>query len=425
MTVSLWQDSASWPGELPHETITADIAIVGGGVVGATLATLLVQAGKDVVVLESGTIGGGASGRNGGHCFIGLRNDYHRAIELLGHDAAKQLRTQLTENRSMVRAFCDQFTVPYIADGSQYLGIDAEDREDMQASARALQADGFEVEYEELGGPHGHGDERGFRSRLFQPGDMALQPYILVTRMMAASGARVEENCEVRTIEQLANGGVRLQARRITVECGEAILATNAYSRILHPYFRDKVFPTRGQIFVTEPTAAERVLPIPTGSTEEGRYFYYRQLPDGRVLIGGNRKPFLAEEQTYGDEVNLPLQESMHGWLAQHYPELADLRITHRWAGILGYSVDAMPLIGRLPDMPSVAFAVGFTGSGMSYGPLAARMTAEYLLEGRHPGPYHVDRLDNPRAQVGGSLSRRLAAAGYAPAPAAIPRTSA
>jgi glycine/D-amino acid oxidase-like deaminating enzyme len=59
----------------------------------------------------------------------------------------------------------------------------------------------------------------------------------------------------------------------------------------------------------------------------------------------------------------------------------------------MGFTADAMPLIGRLPDMPNIAFAVGFTGSGMSYGPLAARLTAEYVLDGTHPGLFHADRL--------------------------------
>ncbi|HEX5166328.1 MAG TPA: FAD-binding oxidoreductase, partial [Thermomicrobiales bacterium] len=72
---------------------------------------------------------------------------------------------------------------------------------------------------------------------------------------------------------------------------------------------------------------------------------------------------------------------------------IGKLKITHRWAGILGYTPDAMPLVGRLPDMPSVYFAAGFNGSGMSYGPLTARLTAEYMLDGTHPGLFHVDRL--------------------------------
>ena len=389
MTVSLWQDTASWPGELEHRTVTTDIAIVGGGIVGATLAHFLCQAGQDVVVLESGTVGNGASGRNAGHCLAGLRNVYHETIERFGHERARHLRRLMEDNRSMVRGFCEQLGVPYEARGSQYFGIDADDRAKIKQSAIALQRDGFDVQFTEFDSP-----QHGFHSKIEQAGDMELQPYLLVNRLLAASGARVEENCEVRQIEQLPNGGVRLHGRRVTVDCRQAILANSAWATMLHPYFRDKVSPGRGQILVTEPPAnGERLLDRPTGTTEDRRYFYFRQLHDGRLLIGGNRNAFREEEVTFGDEVNLTLQQSTHAWVSGHFPQFAGLQVTHRWAGIMGYSPDALPLVGWLPDMPSVAFAVGFGGSGMSFGPLAARLTAQYVLDGTHPGAFHVDRL--------------------------------
>lgn len=385
MTVSLWQDTSAWPGELDHRRETADIAIVGGGIVGSTLATLLSEAGRQVVVLEAGQVGGGASGRNAGHCIAGLRNSYHHAVERLGRDRARELRAMLRSNRDMVKGFCDRLNVPYEQNGSQYLGIDQAECEEIRASALALQADGDDVEFTERD-PY----DRGFKGRLYQPGDMGLQPYILVTRLMATSGAEVIENSEVREIEQIGDTVV-LRSKRATVECRQAILATNAYSRILHPYFHDKVFPTRAQMYATEPSADERLITMPTGA-EDG-FEYFRQLSDGRFLIGGYRDRFPEEEVGYGDETTAHLQAGMQAWVAERFPEIARLKVTHRWAGIMGFTKDALPLIGRLPDMPSVAFAVGFTGSGMSFGPLTARLCAEYVLDGTHPGLFHVDRL--------------------------------
>jgi glycine/D-amino acid oxidase-like deaminating enzyme len=386
MTVSLWQDTAAWPGEVEHRRETADIAIVGGGIVGSTLATLLAQAGKQVIVLESGQVGGGASGRNAGHCIAGLRNTYHRAIERFGHDNARSLRKLLLENREMVREFCDRLHVPYERNGSQYLGIDEAECNELRAAAKALAADGDDAEFSEQD-PY----DRGFVGRIFQPGDMGLQPYLLVTRLMASSGAEVIENSEVRAIEQQGDT-VTLRSKRVTVACKQAILATNAYSRILHPYFRDKVFPTRAQMYATEPTPdGERLIPMPTG-TQDG-FEYFRQLSDGRFLIGGYRDRFADEEVGFGDETTPHLQAGMQAWVAERFPEIAKLKVTHRWAGTMGFTKDALPLIGRLPDMPNVAFAVGFTGSGMSYGPLTARLCADYVLTGTHPGLFHVDRL--------------------------------
>lgn len=389
MTVSFWQDTAAWPGEIEHERIVADIAIVGGGIVGATLATLLAGSGRDVVVLEAGVVGSGASGRNAGHCIAGLRNSYHTAVAHYGRDAAKALRHQLLDNREMVRGFCDTLKVPYEQKGSQCLAMDADEAAALRACAEAFLADGFDVEYSEID-PY----DRGFSARLYQPGDFWLQPYLLVTRLMASSGARILENCEVRAIEQQGET-VTIRGRRATVECKQAVLATNAWSRTLHEYFRDKVFPTRAQMFATEPTSDPRLIEMPTGidayKGSGGEYF--RQLPDGRLLIGGFRTRFTDEEVGLGNETTPQLQAAMQGWVAERFPELAKLQVTHRWAGIMGFSVDGMPLVGRLPDMPNIYFSVGFTGAGVSYGPLAARLTAEYMLDGVHPGLFHVDRL--------------------------------
>jgi glycine/D-amino acid oxidase-like deaminating enzyme len=130
---------------------------------------------------------------------------------------------------------------------------------------------------------------------------------------------------------------------------------------------------------------------MPTG-TEDG-FEYFRQLADGRFLIGGYRDRFIEEEVGFGDETTPHLQAGMQAWVAERFPEIARLKVTHRWAGIMGFTSDATPLIGRLPDLPNVYFAVGFTGSGMSYGPVTARLAAEYMMSGTHPGLFHADRL--------------------------------
>lgn len=386
MTVSLWQDTAAWPGELPHRHEIADICIIGAGIVGSSLATFLGAAGKSVIVLEARTVAGGASGRNAGHCIAGMRNTYHLAVERLGHHRARELRTLLVENRDMVQAWCDQLAVPYERNGSQYLGIDAQEAAGICASARALQADGSDVEYSDAD-PF----DRGFQGWIYQPGDMGLQPYLLVTRLMAASGALVIENSEVRAIEQRRDTVV-VRSRHATVECRQAILATNAYSRTIHPYFRDKVFPTRAQMYATEPSGAPRLITMPTG-TEDG-FEYFRQLSDGRFLIGGYRDRFIEEEVGYGDETTPHLQAGMQAWVAERFPEIARLQVTHRWAGIMGFTSDALPLIGRLPDAPNVYFAVGFTGSGMSFGPVTARLAAEYVLNGTPPAWFGAERFE-------------------------------
>ena len=377
MTVSLWQDTAAWPDEVDHEQIATDICVIGGGFVGGVLATLLVERGHRVVVVEAGHVGSGASGRNAGHCIAGFRDSYHLLINRLGHDTARQLRAQSVEARDWVADRCRDLGVPFEANGSRYLAINEVERQRLLASYEALLDDGQDVEWHEED-PW----DRAFQGMIYQSGDLGLQPYLLTSRLMAASGARIIEHNPAREIARESDQ-VIVKTRRVTVRCDQAILATNAYSRLLHPFFRDRVKPTRAQAFATEPLGF-RMFDGPTG-TNDG-FEYFRQLPDTRFIIGGYRDIFPDEEVGYADETTPHLQEGLERWAATHFPELADIRVTHRWSGIMGFTDDGMPLVGELEDLPGVYYCVGFNGGGMSMGPVAANRAVALMLDGSSPG---------------------------------------
>ena len=192
-TVSIWQDTAIWPA-LPHRREEADVCIVGAGVVGSTLATFLTRAGKSVIVLEARDVALGASGRNAGHVHVALKAGYHTAIERVGHAAAREHRELTVRNRAIVKQFLDDYGVWYEQPGSVRLAIDPEEALALEASARALAADGYDVTWHAQD-PTG----RGFFGAIEQPGDIATQSYWLVTQIMAHSGATVIPNCAVRT----------------------------------------------------------------------------------------------------------------------------------------------------------------------------------------------------------------------------------
>jgi gamma-glutamylputrescine oxidase len=79
-------------------------------------------------------------------------------------------------------------------------------------------------------------------------------------------------------------------------------------------------------------------------------------------------------------------------YLRQRFPEVS-APIERRWAGIMGFSVDGLPLVGCLPDKPDVGFAVGFTGHGLSFGAAAAERAVDHLLNGASIGALDAARL--------------------------------
>ena len=208
----------------------------------------------------------------------------------------------------------------------------------MEASARALIADGYEIEWCTTSDTTG----RGFFGAIHQAGDIATQSYWLTTQVMAHSGATVIPNCAVRKIEQ-EGGIVTVHGQRATVRAPQVCLCTNAYSRTLHPYFKDKVFPTRGQMLATAPTT--RFMEMTMGCEWGDEYF--RQLPDGRFMIGGWRNRHVEEEVGYNDHGRRRTSRpGLESFLHKYSPELDGLPIEHRWSGIMGFTADDMPLSG-------------------------------------------------------------------------------
>src|SRR5690606_26565131 len=156
------------------------------------------------------------------------------------------------------------------------------------------------------------------------------------------------------------------------------LLCTNAYSPYIDPYFVGKVIPTRAQVLVTAPLKNGPVLNT-CGYSDYG-YMYYRDTFDGRLLIGGGRKQSKwLENNTTDDRITDPVQRRLEAYLRKQVADV-DAPVEQRGAGIMGFSVDGLPLVGTLPGRPRVGFAVGFTGHGLAMGAGTAERAVDLLL---------------------------------------------
>ncbi|MBC8099375.1 MAG: FAD-binding oxidoreductase, partial [Armatimonadetes bacterium] len=233
---------------------------------------------------------------------------------------------------------------------------------------------------------------RGYFAGIEQPQDGAVQPFELTHAVMAQSGAEVVANNELYAIRQLSADMVEVHTRQYVFRARHVLLCTNAYSGSIDPYLTDKVTPIRAQCLVTEP------LPAPVINTcgySDYGYMYYRMTFDGRLLIGGGRHHHKAlEHDTTDDRATTPIQSTLENYLRTRFPEV-QAPVGRRWAGIMGFTADGMPLVGTLPDKPSVGFAVGFNGHGLALGAGTAERAVNLLLHGQHPGALDVKRLEN------------------------------
>jgi gamma-glutamylputrescine oxidase len=380
MSISHWQADGTQPVR------EVDMLVIGAGLAGTAVAYFAKQAGHDVVITEMRDIALGASGRNAGFMITGLDTYYHRAVERYGKDAAFEMWDLSRATIRFWKKIAAEYDVPLHNIGSMLLSETEKEAHDVELAAQALSEAGIEIIY------HPNDPlQRGYFNGIEQPLDAAVQPYELAQAVFKASGAELVANNEVYSIKQTSDNEVTVATHRYIFKAKYVMLCTNAYSAVLEPYFEGKVIPTRAQVLITEPL--DKPVIDTCGYSNYG-YMYYRMTFDGRFLIGGGRhKHIELENDTLEDRINQPVQQELENYIAQYFPDI-NKPVARRWAGIMGFSIDGLPLAGTLPDKPRVGFAVGFTGHGLAMGAEVARRAVERLLHGTSAGAVDANRLD-------------------------------
>lgn len=337
-------------GELPER---ADVLIVGGGITGLALLRCLPGA----VLVERDRVGGGASGRNAGFLVAGVAGCYVEATRRYGRERARSLWAFTAETHDLLAEALAGRAAGYRRCGSVVEAAGPEEARDLEESAVLLREDGFEASW----------DGR----RLCSPRDGELDPLeaLLVLTSDARPGA-IREGVRVEAIEA-STGGVRVHASGAECQAGAVVLATNADTGLLAPQV--PIRPVRAQMAATAPDR-RRVAEHPTGSDRGFRY--WRQLPDGRVLVGGYRDRAL-EEEIGREPVTTP---TIQGHLDAHLRGLGVAApVTNRWAGIMGFTPDELPVVGAVPGWPNVHVCGGYSGHGLSFAFHCARRLARGL----------------------------------------------
>ena len=382
MTVSHWQ-------QVNQTERDVDVLIVGAGLAGCTAAYFARQVhGREVIVTEKRDVGLGASSRNAGFMISGLDTYYHRAIDTYGGDVAREMWQLSHRTIGYWREFIKNspFDVPLDNCGSMLLAESPEEAKDLEKAAKALSDDKIDIEYHSQD-PLG----RGYYAGIQQPIDAGVQPYLLAKSIMMQSGAELISNNELYRIEQTDDDCVTVYTRQVIFKARYVLLCTNAYSPMIDPYFVGKVIPTRAQCLVTEPLDDA---PISYCGYSDYGYMYYRTTFDGRFLLGGGRKNFKDEENdTTEDRLNPKVQEYLDQYLAKYFPDVT-ASIAHRWSGIMGFSVDGLPLVGTLPNQPRIGFAVGFTGHGLAMAAGTIERAVDKLFKDVSAGAVDMARFD-------------------------------
>lgn len=364
------------PWQQPLPPAACDVAIVGGGIMGAATAFWLhrLDPALRVVIVEAETLAHGASGRNAGFLLPGTHTDYASAVHTYGRDAACRLWQFTAENARLVReqdaeVFDLSMTGSLIAAGSP------EEAARLKEAAALLGEDGVEARYLPADEANARLHGEGFTGALSVPDGGTLHPVKLVRYLAAQSGATVLEGWPVTALEP-GPSGARLVSERGALDAEHVALTLNAFLPRLVPEAARFVRPVRAQMLATAPVRPLLAVPV---YSHEG-FFYLRQLWDGRLYLGGARHLNAEKEVGYEDATTAGLQADLEAYLRTHFPSIGTPAIERRWSGTMGFSPDGLPAVGAVPNVPRAIWAAGFTGHGMGFGLRFGLMLAHRVL---------------------------------------------
>jgi glycine/D-amino acid oxidase-like deaminating enzyme len=391
---SYWLEHSDRPNAAPplKGRARADLCIVGGGFTGlwAALHAKVDDPGRDVVLLESETVGHGASGRNGGFVAASLTHGIGNGLARFA-DEIETLERLGTEN---YEGFCTDLAHHGIEcdlepTGELMVALEPHEVPWLEEEAELLRRFGHDVELfgpvemrAEVASPlyrAGVWDRTG--AALVDPGKLALG----LRAAAAALGVRIHEGTPARSL--VANtAGIEVSTPHGALQARRVLLATSAYPGLL-PSMRRYVAPVYDYVLVTEPLSAEQLSSIGwrrrQGLADAGNQFhYYRLTADGRILWGGYDAVY-----RFGGPVapRFDVSEDSFARLSQHFftnfPQLEGIRFSHRWGGAIDTCSRFAVFFGSAHG-GRVAYATGYTGLGVCASRFGARVALD-LVDGR------------------------------------------
>lgn len=358
---------------------SADVVIIGGGFTGLQAAYHLAAAGKDVVLIDGARFGDGASGRNGGQLGTGQRAwaeeceaDFGRENAVEQFLVAERAKLHLLDFAKAHGIDADYRPGQISAAHKQGYVQDYRDHVRIMAEEYGYQGLSFldrDALAEKLGSTRYHAGTHDAGTGHINP----LKYVVGLARAAAKAGARLHETTRAMAISS-SGGSVTVTTKAGDIVAGQALIACNAYIDGLEPETSAHVMPIRSFIGATVPLGDDSPV-IPGGeSVDDSRFVvrYFRKSADGRLLFGG-REAYTSDNPT-------DISSHIRRQIAEIYPALKDVEITHSWGGSVGITLSRRPFVREV--MANVTSIGGFSGHGVMLSNYCGKLYADHVLGG-------------------------------------------
>lgn len=351
---------------------TTDVAIIGGGLIGAWAAFFLARRGQRVTLIEKGTVGTQSSGVNFGNLRLQGRFPGQYPLSLRSQALWEDFDALIGED-------CE-----FEQTGHLYLAYDEEEHAKLEGYAKVSESYGLTIERVGPADLRRRWPWLGERAvaATFSARDATANPRLAtpaVARAAARHGATILENTRVTAANREGDGFALRLADGNRLSCGALVNCAGAWALEIAERFGETapVFPAGPPQFVTEPFPYRIE---PSVQAIDGSVIF-RQIPRGNIILAGYPRTAADPQANHAPVPPAKTLAAMRA-LARVAPMLAQCHVIRVWSGIEAYLPDMVPVIGPSGTTPGLFHAFGFCGHGFQIGPGVGLCLSEMIVEG-------------------------------------------
>jgi glycine/D-amino acid oxidase-like deaminating enzyme len=390
-----WLTTTEFPtldGSLPLPEVV-DVAVIGAGFTGLSAARTLAQRGARVAVLESESIGWGASSRNGGMILTGMKLGVNQLISMYGRELTHRMYAASLASMECVEQIVREEKIDCDFSRCGHLEVACKQKhfDDYARQAEVIEREFGHtlrvIQKSELSSEIGSTIYCGGMVDEVSAGANPARYVAGLGRVAMKAGAAIFEHACVQTITRDSHEGEvvwKIATSRGSLWAHQVFVATSGYTGPATPALQKKLIPIGSFIITTEvlPEALARELSPRNRMIYDSKNFlyYYRLTPDRRMLFGGRAAFFPESDQTVRRSA-----EILRRGMIEVYPQLSDAKIDYVWGGTLDFAFDIMPHAGQLDGM---YYAVGYAGHGVAMATFQGQKIAELMAGDKPENPF-------------------------------------